>query len=225
MVSNIYYVIADDSAQVAGLVVRGFTRNNRAESYAKTAKNAQIIRHSKVALSRLSMALLMKIVRTGRPDIKVTQLDRDSLVTAAHGCLWAASISTSKLDVHPDDSRAQRNREILEMAKNKGGSAATEAAPTKVRDMRAGTAAAGEAKAPKEPKVAKPKAEPKPDEYAGKKIYLVGKENPRREGTHGHRSMEVVRNKPGVTFEDYIAGGGRRVDLKGSIELKQVELK
>ena len=92
-----------------------------------------------------------------------------------------------------------------------------------VREMRTKKGAAGApAEAGATPKA---KREPKPDEFAGKKIYLVGKDNPRREGTHGHRSMEVVKNKPGITFEDYISGGGRRVDLKGSIELKQVELK
>lgn len=226
MADYLYYVISDDPTKKFGINIKGFTRNNRAEIFAKTATNPTIIRYSKLALSNLKMAFLMNIVRAGtdgNPGApKVTQLKRDDLVDAAFSCLWAACQRTGSLQEH-DPSDTNLNEENGQMAKkNTGGDTATAEAPTNVREMRkSAKKATGDAPAA----AAKPKREPKPDEYAGKRISLVGKDNPRREGTHGHRSMEVVRNKPGITYEDYIAGGGRRVDLKGSIELKQVELK
>jgi len=222
MADYLYYTVSDDPSQKFGISVKGFTRRNRAEIFAKTAKNPIIIRYSKVELSRLKMGQLMNIVRTGRDDApKVTQMGRDDLVLAAYGCLWAACVRTGTLQPH-DPSDSIINEENGQMAKkNTGGDTATAEAPAgNVRQMRGAKKATGEGATAE-----KPKREAKPDEYAGKRISLVSKDNPRREGTHGHRSMEVVRNKPGITYEDYISGGGRRVDLKGSIELKQVELK
>lgn len=38
--------------------------------------------------------------------------------------------------------------------------------------------------------------------------------NPRREGTHGYKSMEIImKSKVGVIYEDFIRQGGRRQDL------------
>lgn len=38
--------------------------------------------------------------------------------------------------------------------------------------------------------------------------------NPRREGTNGHKSFEILmKNADGVKYEDFLAAGGRRVDL------------
>lgn len=38
--------------------------------------------------------------------------------------------------------------------------------------------------------------------------------NPRREGTNGHKSIEIVINaRNGITYEDFIDQGGRRKDL------------
>jgi hypothetical protein len=57
--------------------------------------------------------------------------------------------------------------------------------------------------------------------FKGKKIHLSIdlKANPRREGTHGHKSMEIVINsKNGLTYEEYIAQGGRRQDLAWDLE-------
>ena len=39
-------------------------------------------------------------------------------------------------------------------------------------------------------------------------------ENPRRDGTHGHKSMAIVlKNPKGISYEDYLSKGGRRNDL------------
>lgn len=47
--------------------------------------------------------------------------------------------------------------------------------------------------------------------FAGMKITKLVKENPRREGTHGHASFALITS--GMTYEKFIEAGGRRVDL------------
>lgn len=59
--------------------------------------------------------------------------------------------------------------------------------------------------------------------WAGKKIVKVSKENPRREGTVGHKSFSLI--KSGMTYDQYIAAGGRRQDLAFDIQHKYVELR
>lgn len=52
--------------------------------------------------------------------------------------------------------------------------------------------------------------------FSGKVIRLAPeiKQNPRREGTNGYKSMQIVMAaKNGLTYEEYIRQGGRRVDL------------
>lgn len=60
-------------------------------------------------------------------------------------------------------------------------------------------------------------------QHAGKKIFKVAKENPRREGTNGYNSFKVI--KDGMTYEQYIAKGGRLVDLNWDIEKGYVKVK
>lgn len=92
-------------------------------------------------------------------------------------------------------------------------------------------AAAKAAKAPKAPVEKKAPGEGAPrgrkSEFAGKHITRAteGGANPRREGTNGFRSFELIDKKKGVSYEDYIAGGGRAIDLawdlgKGYVTVK-----
>lgn len=51
---------------------------------------------------------------------------------------------------------------------------------------------------------------------AGLKLYPAGKskkENPRKAGSHGWRSMKIIMDNPGITYEDFIKKGGRSNDL------------
>jgi hypothetical protein len=60
----------------------------------------------------------------------------------------------------------------------------------------------------------------KPSRFSGKKLFptdTAKKDNPRREKSHGHRSLEVIRTKPGITYEQFLRAGGRRVDLAWDI--------
>ena len=86
---------------------------------------------------------------------------------------------------------------------------------------------AKEKKEPKEPKERKaklPGAAPGPrSDNAGKKIYRLVKENPRREGSIGHHSFSLIRD--GMPYEEYIELGGRAGDIKWDVEHSFVELK
>lgn len=70
------------------------------------------------------------------------------------------------------------------------------------------------------------KQKPEVKESAGKligKIYRLVKDNPRKEGTHGHRSFALI--KDGMTVEAYLTAGGRNNDLRWDIDHKFVELR
>ena len=79
------------------------------------------------------------------------------------------------------------------------------------------TVKAPKAKKEKAPKIAKESSgkRGRTPTYAGKRIYPLVDENPRREGGFGHAAMQLVLNagKKGISFEDFIAGGGRHQDL------------
>ena len=63
--------------------------------------------------------------------------------------------------------------------------------------------------------------------FAGKKLYPAEgiKENPRREGSHGHKSMEIIMKHNGITYDDFVAAGGRPQDLAWDIAHNNVVLK
>ncbi len=52
--------------------------------------------------------------------------------------------------------------------------------------------------------------------HAGKRIVIEVRENPRREGTHGHRSFQPLLDAlpEQFTCEQYCEAGGRPKDLK-----------
>jgi hypothetical protein len=66
--------------------------------------------------------------------------------------------------------------------------------------------------------------------FAGKFLYAIKKENPRRKSSIGWKSINIIMENPGVLYEEFLILGGRRVDLdwdfkKGNIELKDEVLK
>jgi hypothetical protein len=82
-----------------------------------------------------------------------------------------------------------------------------------------------EAREPRQPRVPRlPGAAPGPrSDKAGKKIYKLAKGNPRREGTHGWKSYNLVHD--GMSFEEYIEAGGRATDLQWDLDHQFVELR
>ena len=54
--------------------------------------------------------------------------------------------------------------------------------------------------------------------FQGQKLFPLAQENPRRKGSFGWRSFEVLRQKPGIEYAEFLADGGRRVDLAWDIK-------
>ena len=63
----------------------------------------------------------------------------------------------------------------------------------------------------------------RPSSYSGKKLYPLVKDNPRREGTCGYKSFALITK--GMTYEDFIAAGGRSRDLDWDVKHEHVEVK
>ena len=60
-------------------------------------------------------------------------------------------------------------------------------------------------------------------QYAGKKLYRKTQENPRRKGSHGFHSFEVIED--GITYEEFLERGGRLKDLDWDISKGHVTVK
>lgn len=60
-------------------------------------------------------------------------------------------------------------------------------------------------------------------QYAGKRLHIVTKTNPRRAGTAGWNSFEVMRE--GMTYEEYRLKGGRSNDLAWDVAHGYVEMR
>lgn len=60
--------------------------------------------------------------------------------------------------------------------------------------------------------------------FAGKKIYPVKEENPRRADTFGWRSMKIIIDEPGIVTEEYLKKGGRTRDLQWDFDRGHVRL-
>jgi hypothetical protein len=57
----------------------------------------------------------------------------------------------------------------------------------------------------------------KPSCFSGKKLFptdAAKKTNPRREGSWGQKSLDIIRHQPGITYEAFMRAGGRPVDLR-----------
>ncbi len=79
---------------------------------------------------------------------------------------------------------------------------------------------AKEPKAPKPPKAPKAEGSSKPRAKANMTIHVATAEgvNPRRTGTNGWHSFEIVRKNDGLTYAAYIEAGGRPNDLAWDID-------
>lgn len=56
------------------------------------------------------------------------------------------------------------------------------------------------------------------DDAAGAGTYL----NPRRKGSHGYKSLQLIIDNPGITAEEFVAKGGRNVDLRWDLKAGNV---
>lgn len=58
--------------------------------------------------------------------------------------------------------------------------------------------------------------------FSGKRIKKLVKDNPRRKGTAGFKSFGLITS--GMSYEDYLAKGGRRQDLAWDVDHKYVKV-
>jgi hypothetical protein len=55
--------------------------------------------------------------------------------------------------------------------------------------------------------------------------YVTKNGNPRRPGSHGYNSLEIIIRKPGVSYDEFIKAGGRAQDLRWDIDKNYVSVK
>lgn len=73
-------------------------------------------------------------------------------------------------------------------------------------------------KTPKEPKAEGAGPRGRVSKYAGKVLAAQVEANPRKAGSFGQRSLQIIMDNPGIKYEDYIAKGGRPNDLEWDIK-------
>lgn len=130
--------------------------------------------------------------------------------------LEAAKISVKDLVFIYNGNRGEDNVEIQGFKNRTAGVAAVWA-------LLNGEAIPDEA-APK-PKVPKEaNGEVHRGKFAGKKIFPVKEENPRRADTFGWRSMKIIIDEPGIVTEEYLKKGGRTRDLQWDYDRGHVRL-
>jgi hypothetical protein len=62
----------------------------------------------------------------------------------------------------------------------------------------------------------------RPSKFNGKKIVKLVNENPRRSGTHGHKTFQLYGG--GKTYDAVIKAGGRRQDVAFDLAKKYIKL-
>ena len=62
----------------------------------------------------------------------------------------------------------------------------------------------------------------RPSAFSGKRITRLVKENPRRKGSAGFKSFSII--KSGMSYEQFLAAGGRRQDLAYDVAHKHVKV-
>lgn len=79
-------------------------------------------------------------------------------------------------------------------------------------------------KAPKAPKAEGEAGRGRKSQYSGMTLKATVEANPRREGSHGFKSLALIlaAGKSGISYEDYIAKGGRLNDLVWDINKDHV---
>lgn len=157
--------------------------------------------------SSISTGTLAALWNHHNPDTPVKRFaDREEGAKQVFAIFERVAISAKKLSAHEGE------KEVAKGATAKKGAAK---APAKK-----GTGAKGKGN-PANLKVRKSK-------YTGMKLTASAeakKANPRKEGSHGYRSMEIIRNNPGITYEEFIAKGGRGNDLEWDVTKGNVTTK
>jgi hypothetical protein len=106
-----------------------------------------------------------------------------------------------------------------------GGPAAI--APKDTTASKGGSPTPGTPKPPKAAKAAKAEGEGgrgRKSQYSGMRLKATVEANARREGSHGHKSLQILLDsgKEGILYEEYLKKGGRLNDLVWDINKDHV---
>lgn len=173
-------------------------------------------------LSQLPSSLLVVLHNLIRPEKPIKKFaDRETAEKRMKGVLEVLA----KPGEAPTDEPVEGAAETTE---EEGTTESTESSPTTTNeegtDMATKAAKKSGRKAAKKTTTTTEAGAGRPSAFAGKIIRKVATGNPRREGSLGYKSWEVL--KSGMTYEKYIAAGGRRTDLawdlaKGFVKLEK----
>jgi hypothetical protein len=167
----------------------------------------------------------------------LSRLTNPSHVAATNEDTTMASTKTSKSTKSTKSTKAATPAKSTKAAKPAKASAeeapaleALTAEPTKPakasKTAKVPATKADEGKAPAKTKrtaTAEPTAQPgRVSQFAGKVIVKLVDSNPRREGTNGYHSFSLIRKN--MTYEQFIAAGGRRQDLVWDINKGNAKL-
>jgi DNA-binding MarR family transcriptional regulator len=183
-------------------------------------KQEKELRKERRNLSPQAAIILECIKRMIKPDAagEAAQVTTTDIATTLKTSTTVVCKSVEQLDrlglVSFEDDSPDDTTKFYYVSLTAGGRGLDSAAATKKQPD-----AAAPAKAPKLPSDA-PGPRSKLD---GKKLYRIAKTNPRREGTWGYKSFELI--KDGMTFEAYKAAGGRNNDLAWDIAHGFVEVR
>jgi hypothetical protein len=142
-----------------------------------------------------------------------TQSDEDATDEATDG---AAPRVSGSLAAKVKSATAAKANKAAAAQEAKAAAKAEKAAAREARA--AASAATKEARAARTADKSGTRSSP----FDGKTLHPVREKNPRREGTFGWHSYEIIRKKPGITYEDYRKAGGRPNDLAWDIDHQYV---
>lgn len=63
----------------------------------------------------------------------------------------------------------------------------------------------------------------KKSRYVGKTLRALVDSNPRRPSAAGHASFNIILENPGISYEEFVASGGRLADLHWDVEKGRIE--
>jgi hypothetical protein len=178
-------------------------------------------------LSQLPSALLVTLHNLIRPEKPIKKFaDRETADKRMKGVLEVLAKPGEVATAPAGEVEVTEEKEQGEEAATEGNTESTEGTTnnTEDSDMAAKKGRKSAKKATAKKSATEGEGAGRPSAFAGKVIRKVATSNPRREGTHGYNSWEAL--KSGMTYEKYIAAGGRRQDLawdlaKGYIKLEK----
>lgn len=163
--------------------------------------------------SSVSNGRLAELWNFHNPDTPIQKFaDREKGAEEVFAFFERVAISPKKLSTAPEG----------EAKVARGATAKKSAAATP------GKKAAAQAVATKKGKGNAANLKTRTSKYSGMKLTPskeAAAKNPRKEGSHGFKSIEIIRKNPGITYEDYIKKGGRNNDLEWDVSKGNVTTK